>query len=278
LPQHHRDRIDELLRVNARVRATHAGLEALPDPYSLQDRSLWARTLATIGSKPALLYRFLRVGNVQGLSDHFRSLPPAAVRPPPVPPPGRQEPVPAETTDASAPVARAFVGDGGSSQHRSSSLVRAFLIRHPHTNQVIAHSAGASTSDVGLVDAPGEDEAIEPSLQWLVRVGDETICPTTTTSSSSGRSDATQCLTAAWSIPDAWFVLGVSEESASADDAKRWTFTRQGRVRHRFSGLNLAAVAPRGSGGGRGRAGRHQLALARASDDPSQEWHLIPLA
>jgi hypothetical protein len=50
LPQHHRDRIDELLRVNARVRAAHAGLEALPDPYSLQDRSLWARTLATIGS------------------------------------------------------------------------------------------------------------------------------------------------------------------------------------------------------------------------------------
>jgi hypothetical protein len=66
------ERIDALLDRNAYVREANEQLKR--QRYRVVQRSVWPKVMQRISSKPALLYRFLRCGNLDALADHLCSV------------------------------------------------------------------------------------------------------------------------------------------------------------------------------------------------------------
>jgi hypothetical protein len=66
-----RQKVDELLRRNERVRRVNDQLQK--HAYHLADPKLWPRVIRDVGPFPTLVYRFLRKGNTEALSDQLRS-------------------------------------------------------------------------------------------------------------------------------------------------------------------------------------------------------------
>jgi hypothetical protein len=63
--------IEAILLRNERVRKVNDQLQIRS--YHVQERNVWPRVLRDVGTFPTLVYRFLRTGNVVGLSDQVRS-------------------------------------------------------------------------------------------------------------------------------------------------------------------------------------------------------------